>query len=116
MDKYDPIKDRRKAREFALKVYTPMRFSRHYALTNEATMMLTVLAAAMAQYRKSFDVKDDDLYDEEAFKKLINQLAGLVATCYNNAPPTRSHCRNRGCTPSLANRFHRQNRPMNAQC
>jgi hypothetical protein len=75
MDKFDPLKDRRKAKEFALKVYQATRFSRHYALTNEATMMLTVLAAAMAQHRKSYDVKADDLYDSESFQKLINQLA-----------------------------------------
>jgi hypothetical protein len=86
MDKYDPIKDRKRAREFALRVYTPMRFSRHYALTPEATMMLSALAAAMAQYRQSYDARDDELYDDEAFQKLINQLAAAGCNVLQQRP------------------------------
>jgi hypothetical protein len=86
MNTYDPVKDRRKAKEFALKVYTPMRFSRHYALINEATMMLSVLAAAMAQHRKSYGTKDDDLYDSESFQKLINQLAAAGCNVLQQRP------------------------------
>jgi len=42
----DPIKDRKRAREFALQVYADTRFNRHYALTPEATMMLSALPRA----------------------------------------------------------------------
>ena len=73
--KFDPLHQRRTARDFALKVYADTKFNRSYALTPESTMMLSALAAAMAQHRKAEGRDKDDLYAEKPFQWLINYLS-----------------------------------------
>jgi hypothetical protein len=73
--KFNPLQQRNNAREFALKVYGDTKFHRSYALTPEAEIMLSALAAAMAQQRKAEGRNDDELYAEGPFKWLINQLS-----------------------------------------
>jgi hypothetical protein len=73
--KFDPLQQRKTARDFALKVYADTKFNRSYALTPESTIMLSALAAAMAQHRKAEGRDKDDLYAEKPFQWLINYLS-----------------------------------------
>lgn len=70
-----PLQQRKTAKEFALKVYADTKFNRSYALTPEATTMLSALAAAMAQHRNAEGKEDDQLYAEGPFQWLINYLS-----------------------------------------
>jgi hypothetical protein len=71
--KFNPLQERKNARDFALRVYGDTKFNRSYALTPEAEIMLSALAAAMAQQRKAEG--KDELYAEGPFKWLLNQLS-----------------------------------------
>jgi hypothetical protein len=73
--KFNLSHQRKTARDFALRVYADTKFHRSYALTNEATIMLSALAAAMAQQRKADGKSDAELYAEGPFKWLLHQLA-----------------------------------------
>lgn len=67
--------DRKTARDFALRVYADTKFNRSYALTNESTIMLSALAAAMAQHRKAEGRNDDELYAEGPYQWLLSELS-----------------------------------------
>ena len=71
--KFNPLTQRRDARDFALRVYADTKFHRSYALTPETTIMLSALAAAMAQHRKAEG--KDELYAEGPFQWLLNELS-----------------------------------------
>jgi hypothetical protein len=73
--KFDPLQQRKTARDFALEVYKGTKFNRSYALTPESTIMLSALAAAMAQHHKAEGRDKDDLYNEKPFRWLINYLS-----------------------------------------
>jgi hypothetical protein len=71
--KFDPLQQRKTAREFALRVFADTKFNRSYALTSEATIMLSALAAAMAQHRKAEG--KDELYAPGPFSWLLSELS-----------------------------------------
>jgi hypothetical protein len=49
--KFDPLTQRKTARDFALKVYADTKLNRSYALTPESTTMLSALAAVKRSVR-----------------------------------------------------------------
>jgi hypothetical protein len=73
--KFDPLQQRRTAKEFALRVYADTKFNRSYALIPESTAMLSALAAAMAQQRKADGKDKDELYAEGPYQWLLNELS-----------------------------------------